>query len=232
MRDQYDYENRLDELTRGVDATFRNILEPFVYGTISDYLQNKAGSIDILDAGCGCGYLTASIAKNFVQAKVKGIDISESAIVCAKSHFDLDFSFQDAVDLDKVSKYDVIVYNMVLHNLVNLDQTIRKASVALKYEGIVVITIPHPAFWLSDKVSRGKIILTEPFNYNVETFYQIPFQINGGVQHQSKLIYYHRRLQTYINTFSKYLKLVRFEEVDFKSGYPTMLRIVLEKCKF
>lgn len=222
MDNQYDYENRLDELTKGIDTTFKNVLEPFIYGNISDYLKKSGKNINILDVGCGCGYLTANIAKKFAEAKVEGIDISESAIVCAKSYFYLKFTQQDVVDFDENKKFDVVVYNMVLHNLRELEQTIQKTAIILKNKGIVLITIPHPAFWLSDKVARGKITLAEPFNYNLERFYKIPFQIKNGLQHQAELTYYHRRLTTYINTFSKHLELVRFEEVDFKNGYPTM----------
>lgn len=228
MSNQYDYNRRFDELTKGIDTTFKNVLEPFIYGNISDYLKKSGTNIDILDVGCGCGYLTASIAKKFTEARVEGIDISESAIVCAKFHFDLKFTQQDVADYAESKKIDIVVYNMVLHNLRELEQTIWKTSIILKRKGIVLITIPHPVFWLSDKISRGKITLEEPFNYNSEKFYKIPFQIKNGLQHQTELTYYHRRLETYINTFSKYLKLVRFEEVDFNNGYPTMLRIVLE----
>lgn len=231
MSIQYDYESRVDELIKGVDATFKNILEPFIYGNISEYIEKNGANIDILDVGCGCGYLTASIAEKFAEARIEGIDIAECAIVCAKSHFDLKFRQQDVVDFDESKKFDVVVYNMVLHNLQELEQTIRKTGIILKDKGIVLITIPHPAFWLSDKIARGKITLEEPFNYSLERFYQIPFQIKNGMQHQTQLTYYHRRLTTYINIFSKYLKLVKFEEVDFKNGYPTMLRIVLENCK-
>lgn len=39
MNNQYDYERRLDELTKGIDTTFKEVLEPFIYGNISDYLK-------------------------------------------------------------------------------------------------------------------------------------------------------------------------------------------------
>ena len=229
MAKQYDYESRLDELTRGIDDTFKNILEPFIYRNISDFLKRSETDVDILDAGCGCGYLTASIAEKFPNSRVAGIDISESAIVCSKSHFDLQFSQQDIANVDESRKYDIIILNMVLHNIKDLEPAIRKISIILKCGGIVLITIPHPAFWLSDKILRGKIALPEPFDYNVERFYQIPFQIKNGLQHQTKLNYYHRRLGTYIDGFSKYFEIAGFEEVDFKNGCPTMLRIVLTK---
>lgn len=230
MNEQYDYERRLGELTEGIDTTFANIFEPFIYGNISKYLQNgKMDTIDVLDVGCGCGFLTARIAEKFPEANVEGIDISESAINCAKAHFNLKFTHLDVLDLDEKKKVDVVVYNMVLHNLQKFNLTVQKTSSILKSKGIVLVTIPHPAFWLPDKISSGKIILNEPFNYNVETFYQIPFKIKNGSVHETKLTYYHRRLTTYMNTFSKYLKIVVLEEVDIKNSVPTMLRVILEK---
>ena len=138
MSNQYDYDIRFDELTKGIDTTFKNILEPFIYSNISDYLKKSGPNIDILDVGSGCGYLTASIAKKFTEARVEGIDISESAIACAKSHFDLKFSQQDVVDFNESKKIDIVVYNMVLHNLRELESTILKTSVILKHKGIVL----------------------------------------------------------------------------------------------
>lgn len=228
MSEQYDYERRLNELDQGIDITFKKILEPFIYDNISDYLQNKDKKVDIMDVGCGCGYLSNSISKRFKSIKVKGIDISESAIKCAESHFHLNFNKKDIIQLEEDKKYDVIVYNMVLHNLRELEKAISKTSSILKDNGVVLITIPHPAFWLTDKITRGIITLENAFNYNTEQFYQIPFKIKNGNYHQTELTYYHRRLSTYINIFSKFLSLSKLEEVDFKNGLPTMLRIVLE----
>lgn len=228
MSEQYDYERRLNELDQGIDITFKKILEPFIYDNIAEYLQKKDKNVDIMDVGCGCGYLSNSISKRFKSTKVKGIDISESAIKCAESHFHLNFNKKDIIQLDEEKKYDVIVYNMVLHNLRELEKAISKTSLILKDNGVVLITIPHPAFWLTDKITRGKIMLENAFNYNTEQFYQIPFKIKNGTLHQNELTYYHRRLSTYLNIFSEFLSLAKLEEVDFKNGLPTMLRIVLE----
>ena len=203
-------------------------MEPFIYGNISDYIKKNGVNIDILDVGCGCGYLTASIAKKFPESKVEGIDISESAIACARSHFDIKFNKQDILDFDENKKVDVVVYNMVLHNIQDLDKTIQKTSSILKPKGIVIITVPHPAFWLPNKAFRGVIDLDGSFNYNLEVPYQIPFRIENGFQHKTKLTYHHRRLSTYINIFSKYLRFIKFEEMDSKNIYPTFLMIVLE----
>ncbi len=81
-----------------------------------------------------------------------------------------------------------------------------------------------------DKLTKGidttfKNVL-EPFIYD-----NISDYLKNSLQHQTELTYYHRRLTTYINAFLKYLELVKFEEVDFKKGYPTLLRTILENCK-
>lgn len=231
MNQQYDYESQWTELKQGIDITFKTILEPFIYDNISEYIQQSGNNIRIIDVGCGCGYLTDNIAKRFKNYNTEGIDISEAAIEFAKSKYNLKFSQCDVLDLDEDVNYDVIVYNMVLHNLKELEASIRKTSMMLKENGIVIITIPHPTFWLYDKVARGKIVLDEPFNYNRECFYRIPFKIKNGSTHKIELTYYHRRLATYVNTFSRYLTILKFEEVDCKNGFPTMLRVILKKEK-
>lgn len=227
MNNQYDYEMRFEELAKGIDTTFKGVLEPFIYNSISYYYNSKTFFKDmrILDVGCGCGYLTNGIANKFKIAEVEGIDISESAVLFAKAHSNLKFTQQNIVNMNSNKQFDVIVYNMVLHNLLELEETIRVTSNILKPNGIVLITIPHPAFWLSDKIARGKIKLSEPFNYNLEKSYQIPFHIKNGIEHKSRLTYYHRRLDTYFDAFLKYLELARFEEADFT----TIARIILRK---
>ena len=41
----------------------------------------------MLDLGCGCGYTTAAISKNFSKSNVHGVDISADAISFAKRNF-------------------------------------------------------------------------------------------------------------------------------------------------
>lgn len=232
MAEQYDYESRMNELKQGIDITFKNILEPFVYDNILQYIQATKANISILDVGCGCGYLTYIIAEKFMNSSVEGMDISEAAIDCAKTNFNnsnLRFGRYNITEVDENQQYDIVIYNMVLHNLEQFEPAIKKTNQILKPNGIVLITIPHPAFWLVDKVNKGKITLEEPFNYNFERFYKIPFQIKNGSKHKSELTYYHRKLTTYLNVFSEYLTIARFEEVDYKNGFPTMLRIILQK---
>ena len=125
MSEQYDYERRLNELSQGIDITFKNVLEPFIYSNISEYIKNAKTSIDIIDVGCGCGYLSYSIASIFTDSRTEGIDISEFAIKCAKSHFNLKFSQVDVVQINENERYDVVVYNMVSAHSPTLHQYIQ-----------------------------------------------------------------------------------------------------------
>ena len=229
MKAEYNYEERLEELKSGKDITFQNILEPFVYGSISNYLNLNRKNVYLLDVGSGCGFLTNQIAEKFPNVKIEGIDISEEAVVCANKNFNLKFTKSDITKFKVKEKYDILVYNMVLHNLEEIDSSMKRNYELLKEKGVVIITIPHPTFWLQDKINRGRINLEDSFSYNEEKIYKIPFKISNGNYHQQHLTYYHRKLSTYINTFSKYFKILNFEETDYKNGMPTMLNIVLQK---
>ncbi len=232
LKEQYDYKKRLKELQGGYDKTFKTILEPFVVDSIFKFSSEKLneGKLRVLDIGCGCGYLTMVVAQKNPNAIVQGIDISYEAIKCAKDNFNLDFFQANVLDINDNNKYDVLIYNMVLHNIQNLEASIKKSYEIVKKDGIVIITIPHPVFWLEDKLKRGKFTLNEPFIYSVEKEYQIPFQISNGTRHKTDLMYRHRCLSTYINIFVRYFKLIRFEENDYnQDGNPTMLSIVLKK---
>lgn len=227
MKEQYNYEERLIELNNGKDITFRNILEPFIYNSIDKFNNKKIFSV--LDVGCGCGFLTMKIKEKFNEANVEGIDISNSAINCANKNFNLKFTNINILDLNLENKYDVLVYNMVLHNLENIDLVMKKSSHHLNPLGIIIITLPHPIYWLKDKINKGKILLDIEFNYNEEKSYKIPFKIKNGINHKNLLTYYHRTLTTYMNTFSKYYNIIEFLETDYKNNYPTMLNLVLQK---
>lgn len=227
MSKQYDYILRFNELQSGIDNTFKTILKPFIFDNIEKYQDESA---KILDVGCGCGFLTTQIANHFSHAEVEGIDISEDAIACAKMYSNVKFVVSDIVNFNTKQEYDILIYNMVLHNVENIQAAIKCSYNLLKNNGIVIITIPHPVFWLQDKISRKKIKLQEPFVYKDEKWYQIPFQIANGEKHPSFLQYYHRTIETYIKIFlSCSFDIKLFEEVDVKNGNPTMLRIVLLK---
>jgi demethylmenaquinone methyltransferase/2-methoxy-6-polyprenyl-1,4-benzoquinol methylase len=71
----------------------------------------------ILDLGCGTGILAFQIAKKFPNAKIIGIDTSESYLNIARKKVKLDhkisFLLQDAEKLNLASKFDCITSSYI-----------------------------------------------------------------------------------------------------------------------
>ena len=79
-------------------------------------IKNKHCSIKILDIGTGSGALAISLAREFVNAKIMAIDISEEAIKVAKANIN-NKKLNNQIQLRKITldnineKFDLIVSN-------------------------------------------------------------------------------------------------------------------------
>ncbi len=79
-------------------------------------IDNKNKKLKILDIGTGSGCLAISLAKELINAKITGIDISNQAISVAKKNAKIN-KLNDRIDFkvlkleDLKEKYDVIVSN-------------------------------------------------------------------------------------------------------------------------
>ena len=77
--------------------------------------ENLVGK-EILDIGTGSGCIAISLAKNFPNAKVTALDISEDAIEVAKKNaelnsVDIEFINADIFEYQSNKKYDIIISN-------------------------------------------------------------------------------------------------------------------------
>lgn len=67
---------------RGVQAAFREVLEPLVADLVDDLRSARR----ILDAGCGPGQFTIATAEALPDAEAWGIDLAPTMIELARSH--------------------------------------------------------------------------------------------------------------------------------------------------
>lgn len=89
---------------------------------------------DVLDVGCGSGYLTELIAK--ITQKVSGFDISENMILEAhKLRPNINFFIADADIFCQKSSYDWIVTNAVTYYFKDLYKAINNFYISLKAGG-------------------------------------------------------------------------------------------------
>ncbi len=111
-----------------------------------DFAGDVAGR-DVLDAGCGTGYLARKLAQR--GARVVGIDLSEKMIELARRKApDLAFHMDSVSELRTLGdgRFDLVVANYVLMDTPDLPGAMRAFHRVLKPRGIAVLVFSHPCF--------------------------------------------------------------------------------------
>lgn len=91
--------------------------EELVQWIIDDWKTSEKKQLSILDIGTGSGCIAVSLAKNFPQAKVTAIDVSEEALKIAKNNAEInevevEFILADILDMEVLPQnFDIIVSN-------------------------------------------------------------------------------------------------------------------------
>lgn len=112
---------------------------------------NWSGDEKILDIGCGDGKITAHIAENCTKSAVVGIDVSESMIRFASTHYNqqkhnnLIFFQADAAHLPFEQQFDVAVSFSTLHWVLDQESALESIYRALVPGGKTYIVTYAPA---------------------------------------------------------------------------------------
>lgn len=98
---------------------------------------------NILDLGCGTGYITNIMKTMHQKSKLTAIDISPNMIKYAKSKYnDIKFIEADFNQLHLNERFDLIYSNMALQWAYNLPNLLRNLSKYLTVQGTLVFSIP------------------------------------------------------------------------------------------
>lgn len=187
-------EARLFQIQSGDDVTYHNILIP----TVLELLRRSNHS-DVLDVGCGVGYLSSVLAKH--AEYVVGVDVSKNSIAIAKREFGdtPNITFEnDRIELLATryqGTFDVAVANMFFMDTPNLDASLSAIAQCLRSSGSLVFTIPHPCFW-----PRYWNYEREPwFSYSREIAVECDFRISRDPNAIGRTIHIHRPIERYIS---------------------------------
>ena len=124
---------------------------------------------NILDVGCGEGYMSERIFKQFPDSHITGIDINSEAIKIAKSRCsDVRFQVEDiyAIPFD-TNSFDLVICSEVLEHI--KDPSIALNEISRVSSKRVLLTVPHePWFWLLNLLSLNHLY----------TFGNVPDHIN------------------------------------------------------
>lgn len=189
------------DLEMATDSSYINFIKPWV---IEKVLLRTNENSEILDIGCGCGYLTNAVYE-CGRHRIRGIDISEASVDYAKKKYpDISFSCVDICDITITQKYDFCLAIMVLNNMPDIERffiTVRKLLVA---GGKIIIVIPHPRFWPERHLNNSE------YEYWKEIPYEFRFATKGHSDYPSRVLYFHRMIETYLH----YIRICGFEITD------------------
>jgi 2-polyprenyl-3-methyl-5-hydroxy-6-metoxy-1,4-benzoquinol methylase len=106
--------------------------------------------INILEVGCGFGYLTYALIKCGYNAK--GIDVSKTAITDAIKRFGEHYY---NVDVEKYARttterYDIIVATEVIEHVPDVISFLTSLKSLLKHSGKIILTTPNKSAFSSD----------------------------------------------------------------------------------
>ena len=190
-------QQRHEQLTRGKDITFSNVLAP----KIMEIVQKTDGfsAFSVLDIGCGTGVLSQMLCKHVDQ--VTGIDPSIASVKIGREYTrscgNVSFSCVTIQEFrpDETNLYDMAIAHMVLHSIANLSDALNVIAASLKHEGTFIFSIPHPCFW---PIVKPQLFESSRFSYHIASSHRIPFTINKEPDPLPATVpYEHRSMEIY-----------------------------------
>jgi len=183
---------RLEELSASTDRSYQALTDLIIKRVSAFAVAHHIPRLEILDVGCGIGFLSRSLATAGHQ--VDGIDPSEASIkLAADQSNDVTFHVSTLEEFPRGRRFDVLVANMTLHCVAKLPAFMEGAAAFLKPTGIFIATIPNPESYLQ---RRGDVRL-DAVDLAQEHRLEIPFRIHDRPSHPAAVYFFHRPLRTY-----------------------------------
>lgn len=122
-------------------------------------LLGDVDGLDVLDAGCGTGYLSIRLARS--GARLTSIDLSPNMVQAARNNaaaagvtLELHVSSCSSMSALADASFDRVVSNYVLMDLPDLSGAMHECARVLRPGGFAVLVFLHPCFNPPDGVER------------------------------------------------------------------------------
>lgn len=146
---------------------------------------------DILDVGCGYGYLTNALRK--MGMRVQGVDVASEPIAYAKKLYGDFFEQKEATDLS--GSYDMIIGIELIEHLTDPLGFVKKCAELLKPGGKIILTTPNKDFY-----NRRTVWLTNPCPIHLYWFGRRAMrELAARVGLEMRVLPTHRYLMKYDN---------------------------------
>lgn len=178
------------------DANRRLNSDPVLWTFAGD-----VAGLDVLDAGCGTGYLTRQLTHR--GARVVGVDLSDKMIEIARARGpNIDFRVDSVSELGTVDEetFDLVIANYVLMDVPYLVETMEAFHRVLRPGGRAVVVFSHPCFPQGERTDGPAGEAT--FTWN-RSYFERDKVVEGPWGHfTSDFIWYHRPLSDYWKAFT------------------------------
>ena len=182
------------------DPNRRDLLDPIILEVLGD-IKGK----QILDAGCGDGYLSRKLARR--GASVTGVEISSKMLAFAaeeekREPLAIEYHCASCSSLPFLSSssFDATVTNNVIQDMDDYHGAFTEFSRLLKPGGIYLHIMNHPCFmtpvwgWVKD--DQGKKLYRKVDHYFQRGPFLCPWGPSSGMQ---PTVYWHRTLADIVN---------------------------------
>lgn len=185
---------RCDQIEQGKDLSFTNVLLPTIL-TLAEGLDHS----NVLDVGCGAGFVTRAIAS--LSTNVVGIDLSKASIELANERMGdltnieyIHSSVEHYAEVHRGALYTLVISNMMLMTAPNLNETVKAISSLLMPSSQLAFTVCHPCFWPKYWQYDAK----PWFHYEREITIEAPFRITLDPTATLMTTHVHRSLERYL----------------------------------
>lgn len=148
-------------------------LEDHILPLVPNLLEDLQLGIDVLDVGCGRGYVLNKMALLFPNSQFTGYDLSEDAIANAIQEAQLQqlhnvhFQIRDTTRLEEIEKYDLITTFDAINNQARPKRLLRNIYNALRSDGVYLMQEIHAASDVSGNLNNP----LAPLLYTVSCMY-------------------------------------------------------------
>ncbi len=117
-----------------------------IFSFFTQHLRGTAGAVqNYLEIGAGHGLYVSEALRVFPCARIKAVDISETALAMARHFVDderVDFVLNNIFDFKEAGAYDFITLGEVLEHVEVPEELLKKIHCLLKDKGIAFLTVP------------------------------------------------------------------------------------------
>jgi 2-polyprenyl-3-methyl-5-hydroxy-6-metoxy-1,4-benzoquinol methylase len=186
-------------------------------------LAGSVKGLEILDAGCGNGYLSRLLARK--GARVEGMDISRVFIDMARRNekenpLGIEYHVGSVCNMHMFQDeiFDLVVSNLVLMDLADLDKAMEEFRRVLKNGGRLIFSVMHPCFasppvhgWVRTPLDTDR--KEDRAYWKVDKYFDEMMEIWRLTPEAPPLYSFHRPLSKYVNTVFRHgFTITGFEE--------------------